>query len=60
MNVRAHFSWAVTWVRFGEFGEIGFSFHTPLSRPLFSERYGLRRPLVRFLGFRVFRLDEDS
>jgi len=35
----------------------GLALHTPLAKPLFSERHGLSKPVFSFCGFRLFRLD---
>lgn len=45
------------WVRF--FG-LGFLVKYPSSPPLFSERYGYRKPLLSIFGFRVFYLNHSS
>ena len=56
------FGWTISlsrktlWIRFGGNEAGGWIVRTPLSRPLFSERYGYWGHR-RFMGFRLGRLD---
>ena len=46
----------VFWLRLGS---LGFSVNAPWRAPMFSERYGHRKPIAQLLGWRVFRLSSE-
>lgn len=52
---RVHFCVYCFWVRYSTRGP-GWHVKFPWDRPLFSERYGHKKPSVSFLGVRLFRL----
>ena len=52
-----HISLEAVWFRIGISG-IGFQIKTPKYEPLFSERTGKVKPLLKFAGFRLFLLSK--
>lgn len=45
------------WFRLGEHG-IGFQIRTPKYKPLFSERTGIKKPVLKVGDFRLFLLSK--
>jgi len=46
------------WWRTGSLNGAGYQILTPWSEPVFSERFGYRKAIIRIFGWRLMRLDK--
>lgn len=57
-TVYACFNWEVMWFRIYPGGP-GVALHTHKAKPLFSERHGYRKPILKVWKWRLFTLPKE-